>query len=405
MRLQIGEQSERAAQVAVDLGRKRQPEYGRYLDELVPGQVFAHPRGYTFERSEMRAFATTFMQANPIYLNAEVARDHGFADIPASPQHVFNVVLSLGVQNDSEKAIANLGYFRAVFLRPVYAGDTLRALTQVVSRRARGEGKPGVVHIRTLGLDQHQHVVLQYERMILVKSRPGATLGGEGAPPAGAEFPWVEADAAAGGVLPLELPLRAPGATAALSGAATTFEDFTPGEIIVHGNGRTVTDEHLAWTYRVGNTHPLHYDSLYSQALEGPMSGKPIVYGGLVFAWLEGLASRDTTDNALWELGFTAGYHTQPVVSGDTLSAITRVLACDPAPEGCNLPAGVVTLQLIGLKNVRAADALDRFGPALFTKESDKKELGQPKIPEKVFETERRLLIKARDGVLVRSEI
>lgn len=49
---------------------------------------------------------------------------------------------------------------------------------------------------------------------------------------------------------------------------------------------RTITDEHVPWTYRMGNTHPLHYDRLYSSGLSGPMSGEPIVYGGLVFGWL-----------------------------------------------------------------------------------------------------------------------
>jgi 2-methylfumaryl-CoA hydratase len=62
------------------------------------------------------------------------------------------------------------------------------------------------------------------------------------------------------------------------------------------------------------------------------MSGDPIVYGGLVFAWLEGLASRDVSENSVWELGFTEGYHTQPSVSGDTVAALSRVLAAEDAP-------------------------------------------------------------------------
>ncbi|MCB1708060.1 MAG: MaoC family dehydratase, partial [Halioglobus sp.] len=43
--------------------------------------------------------------------------------------------MSLGVQNDSEKAIANLGYYQVQFLRPVYPGDTLRAFTRVLERK------------------------------------------------------------------------------------------------------------------------------------------------------------------------------------------------------------------------------------------------------------------------------
>ena len=50
------------------------------------------------------------------------------------------------------------------------------------------------------------------------------------------------------------------------------------------------------------------------------MSGDPIVYGGLVFAWLDGLASRDVSEHAVG-LGFTEGYHTQPAIAGDTVGA------------------------------------------------------------------------------------
>jgi 2-methylfumaryl-CoA hydratase len=109
--MRLIEQQEVAGSVAVNLEWARRPQYGRYLDEFVPGQVFVHPRGYTFERGPMLDFARVFMQCNPLYLNLEYAKAHGFPDLPASPQMVFNVVLSLGVHNDSEKAIANLGYY------------------------------------------------------------------------------------------------------------------------------------------------------------------------------------------------------------------------------------------------------------------------------------------------------
>jgi 2-methylfumaryl-CoA hydratase len=148
------------------------------------------------------------------------------------------------------------------------------------------------------------------------------------------------------------------------------------------------------WTYRVMNTHPLHFDKLYSTARTGAMSGEPIVYGGLVFAWLAGLASRDTTENSLIDFGYTEGYHTQPAVSGDTVYAISRVLAKSEGPSA--IPAALVTFQLIGVKNIRAPQALEKFGADLFIKENDKKKLGKEKIPEKIFEIERRMLIKKR---------
>jgi len=387
LRFPLNTQPELAKSSEPDLSRVRFPQYGRYLEDFVPGQVFAHPRGFTFERGDMRAFATTFMQANPLYLNREYARAHGFEDLLASPQMLFNVVLSLGVQNDSEKAMANLGYYQAQFLRPVYPGDTVRALTQVVDRRERGEGQPGIVHIRTLGVNQRGETVLQYERKIMVRGN-----GGKAAQASRQEespsFPWVEAPEV---MLPLSGDPKL-----GLTGGDTYFEDFAPGDIVVHANGRTITDEHVAWTYRVGNTHPLHYDRLYSRGQSGPMSGEPIVYGGLVFAWLEGLASRDVSENALWELGFTEGYHTQPAFAGDTVTAISRVLACEPGPHGAERSCGIVTMQLIGLKNIRGKEALEKFGSDLFIKETDKKSLGKEKTGEKIFEIERRFLLKRR---------
>ncbi len=79
--LPISEQPELAADLPVDLGRVRRPQYGRYLDELEPGQVFEHPRGFTFSTTNMLDFARTYMQANPLYLNTQYARAHGFEPV------------------------------------------------------------------------------------------------------------------------------------------------------------------------------------------------------------------------------------------------------------------------------------------------------------------------------------
>ncbi|MFO1518695.1 MAG: MaoC family dehydratase [bacterium] len=375
---------ESAPKQAADLSKVKTPQYGRVLEDLDEGEVFCHPRGVTIDRAFAVEFATNFMETNPLYLNAEYAKAHGFKDLVVSPLMVMNIALSLGVQNDSEKAIANLGYYNVCFVKPVYPGDTLRSLTKVLKREVKEGGKPGIATIRTISLDQNGDLVLQYDRKIMVapagkKSDP-STIAGE-------KFP--EANE-----LMMTVPTAPNGFPKNLTGIRTYFEDFNVGDIIVHANGRTITDEHYAWTYRVMNTHPLHFDRLYSTARTGAMSGEPIVYGGLVFAWLAGLASRDTTENAIADFGYTEGYHTQPAVSGDTVYAISRVLSKSEGPAESK--AGIVTFQLIGVKNIRAAQALEKFGVDLFIKENDKKKLGKEKIPEKIFEIERRVLIKKK---------
>jgi 2-methylfumaryl-CoA hydratase len=357
------------------------------LEDFTEGGVFVHPRGMTLPAGLCQDFATTFMEANPLYLDAEYARACGYETTPASPLLVLATVLSLGVQNDSEKAIAHLGYYDVRFPRPVYPGDTLRAQTLVLRRQDRGPTEPGIVAVRTIGRNQRDELVLQYDRKILVPRR-----GPDPLPTTGPEGRVVVQDTDRSILLVPDVEVRPVDRT----GADTYFENFVPGQVILHANGRTVTDEHFGWTYRVGNTHPLHYDRLYSTGRGGAMSGEPIVFGGLVFAWLAGLASRDTSENALYDLGYTEGYHTQPTVAGDTLYALSRVLDLAPGPAG--MDAGVVTLQLVGLKNLAGAAALDQYGADLFVKENDKRKLGKDKTPEKVFEIERRLLVRRRPG-------
>lgn len=396
MKLPYPSFKELAPSQTADVSKVKYPQYGRVLEDLEAGEVFCHPRGITITKDFAIEFATTFMECNPLYLNEVYAKAHGYKDLVVSPLMVMNIALSLGVQNDSEKAIANLGYYNMCFVKPVYPGDTLRALTKVLDKKAK-EGKPGIVTIRTIALNQKEELVLQYDRKIMVaaagkKSDP-STLAGQpfpdsanpkGTPPQGGPLQ--------GSGLTMELPEVQKSYPKNLSGIRSYFENFKVGDVIVHSNGRTVTDEHYAWTYRVMNTHPLHYDKLYSTGRSGPMSGEPIVYGGLLFAWLCGLASRDVSENALYDFGYTEGYHTQPTISGETIYAISRVLDKQEGPKDYH--AGVITFQLIGIKNIRPKEALEKYGADLFIKENNKKDMGKEKIPEKIFEIERRLLIK-----------
>jgi 2-methylfumaryl-CoA hydratase len=221
------------------------------------------------------------------------------------------------------------------------------------------------------------------------KSEPTTTIG----------QPFPEESVGAGSTRPGALTAPLPSVKSYpkdLTGTRTYFEDFTVGEIIIHPNGRTITDEHIGWTYRLLNTHPLHYDKVYTKNAKLSGTGETVVYGGLVFAWACGLASRDVSENALWDLGYTEGYHTQPAYSGDTVYAISRVLATNPPNPPFSKGGGMVQFQLIAVKNITGKEAVSKYGSDLFLKENDKRDMGKEKIPEKIFEIERQWLIKKR---------
>ena len=127
----------------------------------------------------------------------------------------------------------------------------------------------------------------------------------------------------------------------------TYFEDFEVGDLLVSPRGRTISDtEHMAWTSIVMNTAQLHFNqAMCDESPKTYFDGKRVVYGGIVLAFVAGLASGETTENALSELSFNNGRHLNPVFAGDTLFAESTVLTkCDSdRPD-----AGIVGFKLIG---------------------------------------------------------
>jgi itaconyl-CoA hydratase len=55
---------------------------------------------------------------------------------------------------------------------PVFAGDTIRAETEVLEKReSRSRPGQGIVTVRTRGLNQDDEVVIEFERRIMLPLR------------------------------------------------------------------------------------------------------------------------------------------------------------------------------------------------------------------------------------------
>ena len=79
------------------------------------------------------------------------------------------------------------------------------------------------------------------------------------------------------------------------------FEDFEVGQVIRHARGKTMTElENVNITNMVMNTAQGHFNR---DQMEKTPLGKILCYGGVNFSLVLGLASQDTVENALAELG------------------------------------------------------------------------------------------------------
>src|SRR5690606_37576521 len=136
------------------------------------------------------------------------------------------------------------------------------------------------------------------------------------------------------------------------------YEDFEVGQTIVHPRGRTIGEtEHMALTNMVLNTAQLHFNqAMCDESPELFFGGRRAVYGGIVLAFVVGLASEETSENALAELSYDEGRHKAPVFAGDTLFAESAVLEKRDSPEVPD--AGIVKFLLLG-RNQRGEIVLE----------------------------------------------
>jgi len=370
------------------------PRYGRTLDEFEIGATYDHPWDVTVDVGHLALAAGSFLDASPVFASARYARRLGFKDRPVHPLMLLNFGLSFSVHDVSEQAIAHLAYIDVRFPNACYAGDTLHASSTVLGVKRASEGERGVVHVRTVLVAEgprgvvDKRIVCRFERKVLVKAgEPVQPARGEAAPPSALGPPSFDAAAPVPRLPPeLDRPLALAG-DAIAPGFAGFFEDFAPGNVVCHDIGRTVSEaEHMQLTYMFRNSHPLHFEEPYARS---GFAKTRVVYGGLVFGWVASLASRDTSGNVLWELGYDKGAHPAGVVAGDTLYAASRVLRAEAlTPE-----TGAVTFKLVGTKNVKPSALLDR-GVDLFADELGKDSAA--KVKDKVFEIERTALMRRK---------
>lgn len=102
----------------------------------------------------------------------------------------------------------------------------------------------------------------------------------------------------------------------------TFAEDFAVGDSFRHARGKTVTEvEGLLLTHLVMNTAQAHFNE---DAMRD--HGGVIVFGGVVAAIVIGLATQDTAEDAVREVGLDHVRFKSPVHHGDTLYTVTEVL-------------------------------------------------------------------------------
>ncbi len=306
---------------------------GNFLEDFQIGGVMRHKVGKTVNEGLLNAFTEFSMTTNPLHKNRRYAQLYGYRDLILPPGLVMAVVFSQSVEDVSENARANLEYVDMRFGVPVYVGDTIESTSIVLGVTPSSRDKSlGVVHVQTTGRNQHDDVVLTYERKVQVWKNDVAI-----------EVPKASTEVAS---VPCQLQLPAYDAAlpyrslAHLSNGDTYFEDFTTGDVIEHSRGRTMTSEHIALTAMLDNTSQVHCNQfMIDQNPERFVGGQLIIFGGIPFQLCLGLSCPDVADNSLGDIVYKTGRHSAPLFAGDTVFAATEISGTRDLPGRPDLGA------------------------------------------------------------------
>lgn len=145
---------------------------GRFLEDFEVGDVYRSRLGRTVTETDNIWFTCLTMNTNQMHFNREYAARTEFGQPLVVSSLTLAIVLGLSVADTSENAVANLGWGDIKLPKPVFAGDTLWAESEVTGlRESRSRPSCGIVSIRTRGLNQRGEVVIEFTRSFMVFKR------------------------------------------------------------------------------------------------------------------------------------------------------------------------------------------------------------------------------------------
>ncbi|MEL6318395.1 MAG: MaoC family dehydratase [Pseudomonadota bacterium] len=319
---------------------------GNFFEDFAIGQRLRHATPRTLTEGDRALYTAFYPTRFALYSSDAFAEQCGFPQSPIEDLAAFHVAFGKTVPDVSLNAVANLGYAEGRFHRPVFAGDTLSAVSEVIGLKQNSNGKTGVVWVHSIAENQLGETVMEWKRWVMVRKRDPEAPAPEIVTP-------LLADAVPADQVPVAEELDFSRYDPDLAGQPHFWEDYAVGEKIDHVDGVTIEEaEHMLATRLWQNTAKVHFNAQVRE------DGKRLIYGGHVISIARALSYNGLAP-AQMIAAINAGAHAAPCFAGDTLYAWSEVL--DKA-ETANPTVGALRLRLVAVKDAPASD-FRRLGP------------------------------------------
>lgn len=150
--------------------------FGTHFEDYAVGDVIDHYRGKTVtELDNLLVTHLALNTAEPHFNEHRAGRRVVFGGVTLA------LVVGLAMEDTGENAIEELGMDEVRLLAPVYHGDTIYSISEVVSTQPGDDDEFGIVTFRHVGYNQDDKIVARCLRTARIARR--ASKIGAGASP------------------------------------------------------------------------------------------------------------------------------------------------------------------------------------------------------------------------------
>ena len=147
---------------------------GRFFDEWKVGDKIAHSVTRTVTETDNVLISALTHNPQPMHLDHEVAAASEFGKPLVNSVFTFGLMIGVSVADTTlGTLIANLGYDKLTFPKPVFAGDTLRSESECVAvRESQSRPNAGIVTWAHRSFNQRNELVCECTRSALLLKKP-----------------------------------------------------------------------------------------------------------------------------------------------------------------------------------------------------------------------------------------
>ena len=149
---------------------------GIWFDELSVGQRFDHAIRRTVTETDNVLFTTLSHNPAQLHLDAEYMKGSEYGQVLVNSCFTLSLMVGVSVGDTTlGTAVANLGWDEVRFPKPVFIGDTLNIVTEVLElRESKSRPDAGIVTFLHQAYNQRGELVASCKRSGLQRKKPAA---------------------------------------------------------------------------------------------------------------------------------------------------------------------------------------------------------------------------------------